>query len=152
MPELDAEQARRRLAGAPVVRLATADERGRPHLVVATFALERAADGDLIHMAVDHKPKRTRNLKRLRNIAVNPWVSVLADHYEDDWSRLWWVRADGRARVSDDPRELHAAAHLLAQRYPQYRHRPPQGPAIVVTVHHWVGWIYSAEDDISSTS
>lgn len=141
MPGLDAEQARRRLAAAPVVRLATVDERGRPHLVVTTFALA----GDLIHMAVDHKPKRTRELKRLRNIAGNPWVSVLADHYEDDWRRLWWVRADGRARVTDDPEWLRRTADLLARRYPQYRERRPQGPAIVVEVRRWVGWIYGDE-------
>ncbi|TNY35327.1 TIGR03668 family PPOX class F420-dependent oxidoreductase [Thermomonospora catenispora] len=147
MPGLEAGEARRRLAAAPVVRLATVDERGRPHLVVTTFAL----DGDLIRMAVDHKPKRTRHLKRLRNIVGNPWVSVLADHYEDDWSRLWWVRADGRARVTDDPRELRRTADLLAERYPQYRERPPQGPAITVQVQRWVGWIYGDELGKSAT-
>ncbi|SEG89439.1 PPOX class probable F420-dependent enzyme, Rv0121 family [Thermomonospora echinospora] len=139
MPGLEAGEARRRLAGMPVARLATADGAGRPHLVVATFAVE----GDRIHMAVDHKPKRTRELKRLRNIAENPWVSVLADHYEDDWTRLWWVRADGEARVVEEPPELERSVDLLVARYPQYRGHRPEGPAIVITVRHWVGWVYA---------
>ncbi|REF01210.1 TIGR03668 family PPOX class F420-dependent oxidoreductase [Thermomonospora umbrina] len=138
MSGLDLPEARRRLARAPVVRLATADDAGRPHLVAAVFAL----DDDVIHMAVDHKPKRSRDLRRLRNIAANPAVSVLADHYEDDWTRLWWVRADGDARVTADPSEVGRTAELLARRYPQYRDRPPEGPAIRIEVRRWTGWIY----------
>ncbi|HEX2314235.1 MAG TPA: TIGR03668 family PPOX class F420-dependent oxidoreductase [Thermomonospora sp.] len=138
MPRLDEHEARRRLTEAPVLRMATVDEAGRPHLVVAVFA----ADGDLVRMAVDHKPKRTRDLKRLRNIAANPAVSLLADHYEDDWTRLWWVRADGRATVTGDPAEVETTARLLAARYPQYREHPPEGPAVLVEVRRWAGWIY----------
>jgi PPOX class probable F420-dependent enzyme len=110
---------------------------------VATFAVESVPGEDRIHMAVDHKPKRTRDLKRLRNIAGNPRVSVLADHYEDDWTRLWWVRADGEARVVEEPAELARSVDLLAERYPQYRGNRPQGPAIVITVRRWSGWIYA---------
>src|SRR4029078_10792686 len=104
--------ARERLASVPVVHLATTDEDGRPHLVGTTFAVE----GDHVYTAVDPKPKRTRDLKRLRNIRANPRVAVLADHYEDDWSRLWWVRADGVARILDaSPAGLAA----LTRGYPQ---------------------------------
>jgi PPOX class probable F420-dependent enzyme len=131
---VDIEEARGRLASRPVIRLATADAQGRPHLVVATFAL----DGDRIYTAVDHKPKSTRDLKRLRNIRQNPHVSVLADHYEDDWDRLWWVRADGRARILQDAPE--APVRLLQERYAQYRDRPPEGPVVEIAVDRWTGW------------
>src|ERR671935_135408 len=92
---MDADEARALLASARVARLATADAEGRPHLVAITFAV----DGDEIITAVDHKPKRTVRLRRLANIEANPRVSVLADHYEDDWSGLWWARADGRPQL-----------------------------------------------------
>jgi PPOX class probable F420-dependent enzyme len=68
-----------------VARLATADTGGRPHVVPIVFAVE----GDLVWTAVDHKPKRTRALRRLENVRANPRVSLLADHYEEDWSALW---------------------------------------------------------------
>ena len=84
-------QARRRFAAARVARLATADAAGRPHIVPITFAV----DGDVVYSAVDAKPKRRTALKRLANIAANPAVALLVDHYADDWNELWWVRADG---------------------------------------------------------
>ncbi|MET0817185.1 MAG: TIGR03668 family PPOX class F420-dependent oxidoreductase, partial [Solirubrobacteraceae bacterium] len=93
---MTAGEARERLAGARVARLATAAADGRPHVVPCTFAV---LGEDTIVSAVDHKPKRTTALRRLANIAANPRVAVLADHYEDDWDALWWARADGVARV-----------------------------------------------------
>jgi PPOX class probable F420-dependent enzyme len=95
-------QARRRFAAARVARLATADAAGRPHIVPVTFAV----DGDVVYSAVDAKPKRGTALKRLANVAANPAVALLVDHYADDWNELWWVRADGTGRVVDpeDPR------------------------------------------------
>ena len=117
-----------------MARLATVSAAGEPHLVPVTFAV----DGDVIWTAVDHKPKRTRALKRLANIETNPRVALLADHWsDDDWSELWWVRADGSARVVELPQ--HAAAKL-AERYEQYRARPPEGPAIEITVERWSSW------------
>ena len=80
--KLGEDEARTRFAKVPVVRLATADDVGRLHIVVTTFVV---AD-DLIFSVVDSKPKQSRNLKRLRNIQINPHVSVLADHYQDDWT------------------------------------------------------------------
>jgi PPOX class probable F420-dependent enzyme len=130
------DEARARFAAARSARLATVGEDGAPHVVPICFAL--AGDGTL-YTAVDHKPKRTANLRRLRNIAVNPNVSVLADHYEDeDWSRLWWARADGTARVLE-PGHPGAIA-LLQARYEPYRTRPPEGPVIAVAVARWSGW------------
>ena len=117
---------------ARVARLATVDPQGRPHVVPICFVL----DGDTLYTAVDEKPKRTRALQRLRNIEANPNVEVLVDRYEEDWSRLWWVRLRGTARIVDDPR----AVELLAAKYPQYRDRPPSGPVIAVTIEERVEW------------
>lgn len=133
---MDIDLARARFASVPVVRLATADATGRPHLVVATFAV----DGDRIYTAVDAKPKTTRDLKRLRNIHTNPRVAILADHYSDNWSELWWVRADGTAEIVDDPAAMAGPIDLLRKRYPQYRTTPPEGPVIAMTVERWSGW------------
>src|SRR5207302_3952818 len=103
---------------ARVARLATVDEQGRPHVVPICFAV----DGDLLYTAVDAKPKRTRELRRLRNVEANPAVEVVIDQYEEDWSRLWWVRLRGTARVT----ELHGRAlEMLQQKYEQYRESPP---------------------------
>lgn len=137
---LDEATARRRFGSVPVIRLATVDALGRPHLVVATFAV----DGDLIITAVDQKPKSGRELKRVRNIRANPVVAALADHYDADWRRLWWVRADGRARIIAEASELAGPIVLLAARYPQYESDPPRGPVIAIAVTTWSGWAASA--------
>jgi PPOX class probable F420-dependent enzyme len=129
--------ARERLASVPAVHLATTDEAGRPHIVVTTFAV----DGDRLYTAVDAKPKRTRDLRRLRNIRANPHVAVLADHYEDDWTRLWWVRADATAEILEGAAMARPIA-LLRERYPQYRDAPPEGPVIAIAVERWTGWAY----------
>jgi PPOX class probable F420-dependent enzyme len=131
------EQLAERFASARVARLATVGPDGAPHVVPITFAVLGAT---IVH-AVDHKPKRTRALRRLANITAHPAVSVLADHYEDDWSALWWVRADGRARIIDAAGDEGAAAiAALTARYPQYRATPPAGPVVVVDVARWSGW------------
>jgi len=139
VPTLDVDDARRRFAAARVARLATVAEDGQPHLVPVVFAVE----GDTVLIAVDAKPKRHRALKRLRNIADHPAVSLLVDHYDDDWSALWWVRADGVATVTDDASVLARAREALGTRYPQHREEPPEGPVIVVEVRRWSGWSWS---------
>jgi PPOX class probable F420-dependent enzyme len=128
------EEARRRFAGAKVARLATADAKGQPHVVPIAFALE----DDRVYSAVDAKPKRTTELRRLANVGENPAVALLADHYEDDWDELWWVRADGRGRVLDPGcDEARRATVLLSARYPQQR---GAGAVLAVDVARWIGW------------
>ncbi|GHJ43922.1 PPOX class F420-dependent oxidoreductase [Catellatospora sp. TT07R-123] len=129
-----------RFATVRVARLATVAESGAPRLVPIVFAL----DGDTIYSAVDRKPKRTTALRRLADVAARPRVAVLADHYEEDWSRLWWVRADGAARVLPlpDPEAAHAL-RLLTARYPQYLDEPPPGPVLAVAVDRWTAWAAS---------
>lgn len=139
MPTLTPAEARERFAAARVARLATVGADGRPHLVPVVFAVE----GDVVMLAVDHKPKRTTRLQRLADIAANPSVGLLVDHYEEDWDQLWWTRADGQARELPPPDRSDRAARgieLLTAKYQQYAGRPPQGPVIEVTVHRWLGW------------
>ncbi|MCA1644889.1 MAG: TIGR03668 family PPOX class F420-dependent oxidoreductase [Chloroflexi bacterium] len=129
----DSDWARERFCSSRVARLATVDESVRPHVVPIVFAVQ----GSAIYSAVDAKPKTTLALRRLANIAANPHVSLLVDHYDDDWARLWWARADGTARVLAD---AGVATGLLAARYPQYRDVPPPGPVIAIAVERWSGW------------
>jgi len=137
--KLTAAEARQRFAAAPVARLATVGPAGRPHLVPVTFAV----DGDHVYTAVDAKPKTTTNLRRLRNIRRDPRVAVLADHYEADWDRLWWARAEGLASILGEPAGRARPLELLAARYPQYRVNPPAGPVIAIAVERWTGWAAS---------
>lgn len=93
-------------------------------------------DGDTLYTAVDEKPKRTRELQRLRNIEADPRVEVLIDHYDEDWTRLWWVRLRGTATIVDDAR----AMELLTAKYPQYVEQPPAGPVIAVAIEERSEW------------
>ena len=65
---------------------------------------------------------------------------MLADHYEADWSRLWWVRLEGRARVLDAGEEAELALRLLIERYEQYRREKPGVPVLAVDIRRWSGW------------
>jgi PPOX class probable F420-dependent enzyme len=136
-----AAQARERFAAARVARLATADAGGRPHLVPVVFAVQ----DDRVYSAVDAKPKRTTALRRLANIRENPAVALLADHYEEDWDALWWVRAEGIGRVlePEDGEARHAVA-LLRARYPQ---QYAVGAVLAVDVERWSGWAAAAVSD-----
>ncbi len=129
------QEARRRFATARVARLATVGADGAPHLVPITFALL----GETVYSAVDQKPKRTLHLRRLENVEATGRASLLVDHYEEDWTHLWWVRADGSARTlaPDEPEARHALTALKA-RYPQQR---PIGPVLAVDVERWTGWL-----------
>ena len=138
---MNEEEARRLLAEARVARLATADRWGRPHVVPICFAV----DGDRLYTAVDHKPKRRPELRRLDNLRANPSASVLVDHYEEDWGRLWWVRADGTAAVLDPEddqagEQRRRAVALLADKYEQYVGRAPGGAVIALTLRSWRSW------------
>jgi len=125
-----------RLTTARVARLATTDPDGRPHLVPIVFAIE----GDILYSAVDHKPKRSRTLRRIENARRRPDVTVLVDDYDEDWERLWWIRLRGHARVLDDGPERARALALLAEKYPQYRADPPDGPVLAVDVTEVRTW------------
>jgi PPOX class probable F420-dependent enzyme len=129
-----AAKARERFAAARVARLATAGADGRPHIVAVVFAV----DGDRIYSVVDSKPKRSPQLRRLANVRANPAVSLLVDHYEEDWDALWWARADGCGRVLA-PRDAEAvqAIALLSARYPRQR---AVGDVLAVDVTRWSGW------------
>jgi PPOX class probable F420-dependent enzyme len=119
-----------RVTNARVARLATIDPDGRPHLVPIVFAL----DGDTLYSAVDRKPKRSQTLRRIENARVRPDVTVLVDHYDEDWAGLWWIRLRGRARVLDEGEEREHAVALLRDKYPQYRAEPPDGPVLAVDI------------------
>lgn len=132
---MNAQECRNRFGAARIVRLATVGSNG-PHLVPVVFA----TDGIRIYSAVDHKRKRTAHLRRLANINRNPNVSLLADHYEEDWSRLWWVRVDGTARIIAAEKEMAPGLDLLVERYPQYATQRPAGPVIEIEPTKWSGW------------
>ncbi|MGN9838184.1 TIGR03668 family PPOX class F420-dependent oxidoreductase [Nonomuraea sp. H19] len=136
---MDGDTARAKFGGERVARLGTVSGAGAPHLVPVVFAVA----GGRVVTAIDHKPKTTTALRRLRNIQGNPRVSLLADHYDEDWTRLWWVRADGLAHVVEDGPEAEAALDALVAKYDQYRERRPAGPVIVVEVTRWSGWAFT---------
>jgi PPOX class probable F420-dependent enzyme len=136
----DSSVLRERVAESRVARLATTDPDGRPHLVAIVFALA----GDTLYTAVDAKPKRSRTLRRIENARARPDVTVLVDHYDEDWSRLWWVRLRGRARVLEVGDEMARALELLRAKYPQYRDASPTAPVLAIDVDDWRSW---AADD-----
>ncbi len=131
-------------ARSPVARLATTAPDGTPHLVPVVFAVGHDADGDIegdtVYTAVDAKPKTTRRLRRLTNIRANPRVSLLVDHYTDDWTRLWWVRVDGIAAIHQDDDAAAVGYRLLRAKYPQYQAVSLDGPVVAVTVRRWASW------------
>jgi PPOX class probable F420-dependent enzyme len=132
---MDEQGMRSRVAAARVARLATVNRDGHPHIVPVCFAF---IDDDIV-TAVDGKPKSTRRLERLGNVAASPSVALLVDHYDDDWTRLWWVRLDGDAQVLPiEAKYLEA----LAAKYEQYRRDPPEGPVIVIGSLRFTGWSY----------
>jgi len=130
------EAMRRRVADARVGRLATVTPSGLPHIVPCCFVL----DGDTVFSAVDDKPKSTFDLVRLDNLRSTGVASLLVDHYEEDWTRLWWIRMDGRGRVAETGDDRERALGLLAAKYEQYRRQIPAGPVVVIDVTTWRAW------------
>lgn len=137
---LDAAEARHRFISSPVMRLATVRRDGRPHLVPCTFAVDGRSR---IVIGIDNKPKSTVDLRRLQNIASNPRVSLLADHYDENWERLWWVRADGTATVERSGEQHTLHWQQLRDKYEQYADQVLGGPVIVVEVETWAGWAFA---------
>lgn len=130
------DEARRRFEASSVAHLATANFDGTPHVVPCVFI----AVAGVVYTAVDDKPKRSRRLRRLDNIRTNPRVALVAGVYDEDWSRLWWARADGSARVLQDGPEFDQAVAGLRAKYPQYRGRSIPGPVVAIDVDRWSGW------------
>ena len=127
---------RRRLGDARVGHLASVAASGVPHVVPICFVLE----GDALYWAVDHKPKSTRRLQRLANLRANPVAELVADHYEEDWSLLWWVRVRVEATQLEGGPESEHGLDLLAAKYPQYQERRPAGPVVRLAILGWSGW------------
>ncbi|MBI3637370.1 MAG: TIGR03668 family PPOX class F420-dependent oxidoreductase [Candidatus Rokubacteria bacterium] len=127
---------------ARVARLGTADRTGRPLVVPVCYAL----DGEACYSAVDAKPKRTRNLRRLTNIRENPHVSLVVDEYDEDWTRLRYVIVEGRADVLTTGPAFTTAADLLVAKYPQYRTLGldrERGAILRVAVERVIAWRYA---------
>jgi PPOX class probable F420-dependent enzyme len=133
-------QERARVAAARIARLATVRADGTPHIVAVTFAL----DGDIVVSAVDHKPKRTQELQRLSNLEARPSASLLVDHYEDDWSKLWWVRLDLDVEIVRDGPRRTDLLEPLTRKYADYRVTAPQGPVLRMSVRSTTSWSASA--------
>jgi PPOX class probable F420-dependent enzyme len=131
------DEAKRRFREARVARLATVTPDDEPHLVPICFAVD--SSDHTIYSAVDAKPKTSPDLKRLRNIEQNPQVTLLVDHYDDDWEKVWWIRVDGVAEVRD--RDEGAVA-LLAAKYPQYVDAQ-LGRIVVIQPAKWTSWAYT---------
>ena len=138
MPALADGEARRRLTNARVALLATVRADGRPHLVPIVFAAER----DVVYSIADPKPKRGPDLLRHRNVAANPAVTLLVHEYREPWADgIWWVRADGVARVVEAGEERETTIRLLRAKYPDYATwTAPFGAAMIVDVERWSGW------------
>ena len=137
MPALDPVRQRELLAAAPVGRLATLRADGSPRLVPITFVL---LDG-LVCSAVDEvKPKRSTRLARLADVRRDPRVGLVVDHYQSDWSGLWWVRVDGTAAVHERGELRERALDALAAKYPPYAAARPLGPLLAITPTAWSGW------------
>ena len=139
MIELDAAS-RELLDRARVAHLATADQYARPHAVPIVFALWE----EKLYFALDRKPKREDDwhmLRRVRNIETNGRVSIVVDHYEEDWSKLAWVLLEGVATIIETGTERDGAARALAQKYPQYAGAALDGrPVVRVVVERTVRW------------
>lgn len=133
---MDRTEAVARLAQARVAHLATVRPDGGPHVVPVTFAVV----GGNIVTAIDQKPKTTRDLQRLENIRANRVVSLLADHYDEDWTRLWWVRVDGPASMHEGGRIFADGVEALVEKYPQYREQAPDGPLIAISQDWVLAW------------
>jgi PPOX class probable F420-dependent enzyme len=133
-PEVEAFVRSRRVA-----RLASVDERGRPHVVPVCFVL----DGASVYSALDEKPKRVADssLRRVRNIVANPEVQLLLDEYDEDWRHLAYVQLGGRAELIESGDEHSTAVRLLRQKYRQYESMDlAVRPVIALRVERATAW------------
>lgn len=148
MARMDEQEMRRRFAQARVSRIGTIDERGRAHMVPIVHVL----DGDTLYSSTDAGP---RPVKRLRNLARDPRATVLVDDYDEDWARVWWVRARGTGRAIEGGPEWEHAQRLLHEKYPQFGDTPDEegaGPVMAIDVEEWTGWAYSETTEPGSSA
>ena len=127
------------LRNSPVARLATADASGAPHVIPVCYAF----NGRIIYSVLDRKPKNVAlgRLRRIRNILDNPRVSLVVDHYEDDWQSLGYLLITGHAELLVDGSERVEAVKLLREKYHQYRAMDgDENPVIKLTPHRIIGW------------
>jgi len=141
-----------RLAAAPVGHLSTAGKSGVPHVIPVCFAVSQCEDGAAVYIALDQKPKRASltRLRRVRNILENPQVALVVDHYDPDWTQLWYVLLSGTARLLEDgpgeTEERRTAILTLRQKYPQYREMEiDDNPVIRITPLRATAWSYTSE-------
>src|SRR3954468_3107645 len=123
-------------AESPVAMLATVGSDGAPHVVPVVFAVHN----DVVYTAVDAKRKTTQRLPRLANIEGNPKVSMLVDHYDDDWTQLWWGRADGVAAIHHRGGGMGVGYSMRRKKYVQYQRIALDGPVVTVDVQRWSSW------------
>ncbi len=140
---MDSDEAWERVRTVRAGRMATVSPSNRPHVVPFVFVLVEHGDARVAYWAVDHKPKRSADLKRIRNLEANPAVEFVVDGYEEDWERLWWVRCSGTARVVDDDVERRQALKALQNKYPQYGNDPSGGPVVAIDIAAIDGWAAS---------
>jgi PPOX class probable F420-dependent enzyme len=137
---MDRDEAWARVRSARVGRMATVTSQGRPHVVPFVFVLAGQGSTRIVYWTVDHKPKRSRDLKRIRNIEANTAVEFVVDGYDEDWDRLWWVRCSGIARVVVSQDERGSALRALEEKYPQYANDPRDGPVVAIEIESIDGW------------
>ena len=137
---MEHEDALARLRSARVGRLATLTPEGKPHVVPFVFVVKEQGSATRLYWMVDEKPKRSKELQRLRNIEHQPAVELVVDEYDEDWTQLWWVRARGSARVVVEADERDAALGLLRGKYPQYESTDDPGLVVAIEVDAITGW------------
>jgi PPOX class probable F420-dependent enzyme len=137
---MDRDEAWARVRSARVGRMATVTPAHGPHVVPFVFVLVERGSARVAYWAVDHKPKRSADLKRIRNLEENPSVEFVVDGYDEDWERLWWVRCSGTARVVVSGTERRSALRALEEKYPQYGIDPPDGPVVAIDIETFDSW------------
>jgi|TARA_B110000116_G_scaffold111316_1_gene96559 PPOX class probable F420-dependent enzyme len=143
VPKLSPSQDRF-LRSARAGHLATADANGQPHVIPVCYVF----DGQTIYSVLDAKPKTTslRQLRRVRNILANPHVSLVVDHYEEDWTRLQYVMVTGDAELLESGEEWNRAIAMLREKYPQYQSMDlGESPVIKITPARFVPWTFEPE-------
>lgn len=142
---MEQAEALTRLRSARVARLATLTPEGKPHVVPFVFVVMDRGSATRLYWMVDEKPKRSKELQRLRNIEHQPAVELVVDEYDEDWSQLWWVLARGTARVVVETDERDAALGLLRAKYPQYESTADPGLVVAIEVETITGWDPSSD-------